>query len=402
MSLCTKYKQGLLLFILILVFPFKALAAIPGLEPEKSWDLGGYVKYMGTGVFPDSSGSSGGGNRFDNLLHQRFNLEYRFDSELRFNIGMRNRYIWGDTAKSPNYSEFVGHDTGFFDLSKNWGENDGRVGNTQLDRAYLDWKKNDWQLRGGRFRVNWGMTTIWNPNDVFNAYSVYDFDYEERPGTDALSVRKKLGFASEIDAVFSPDEEKQLNSFATRYLFNHREWDVQLIGGKARLDHFVGLGIAGEIRGAGVRAETSYFRPTHDSWQDIEQHSATVTSFETDYSFGGAINLLAKVALMHHSNPQEPLTAAAFLALPLSAKTLSFTEFTSYVDVSFDVTALNRMTLSNIYYQDGSYFWGLSNSYSMAEDWQLLAVLQLFDGSSDSLFSQSASRLVYGQIKWSF
>lgn len=29
----------------------------------------------------------------------------------------------------------------------------------------------------------------WNPNDWFNTYNYFDFDYEERPGTDAIRVR---------------------------------------------------------------------------------------------------------------------------------------------------------------------------------------------------------------------
>ena len=34
----------------------------------------------------------------------------------------------------------------------------------------------------GRQRINWGQTFVWNVNDVFNAYSYFDFDYKERPG----------------------------------------------------------------------------------------------------------------------------------------------------------------------------------------------------------------------------
>ena len=41
-----------------------ALSAVPGLEPQKSWDLDGYIKYMATYSVPD-----GTDNTFDNLIH---------------------------------------------------------------------------------------------------------------------------------------------------------------------------------------------------------------------------------------------------------------------------------------------------------------------------------------------
>lgn len=233
---------------LILLASCKSMATVPGLQPAKSWDLNGYVKYMISATFPDNEE-----DLVDHLIHQRFNFEYRLNSNIRFNAAMRNRFIWGDTAKNPVYSDYIGLDSGYIDLSKNWNDGDNTVGNSQLDRLYIDWNKGNWQLRGGRFRINWGMTTVWNPNDVFNSYSVYDFDYEERPGTDAVLVSKKLGFASNLDFVYSPNDDSELNSYALRHLFNTKGWDIQLIGGKAKIDNFVGAGIAGDIKGAGDR-----------------------------------------------------------------------------------------------------------------------------------------------------
>ena len=43
-----------------------------------------------------------------------------------------------------------------------------------------------WELTLGRQRINWGVNLAFNPNDLFNAYSLIDFDYQERPGSDAI------------------------------------------------------------------------------------------------------------------------------------------------------------------------------------------------------------------------
>ena len=168
----------------------QAYAQIPGVAPQKPYSLSGYVKYMAQGGFPQSGSSA-----WDHLIHQRFNFEYRWADAFSFNAGMRNRLLWGDSLEIPFYDEFIEADPGYFDLSWNWLNEDNVLGNTTFDRLHLDWQANSWQVRAGRQRINWGMATLWNPNDLFNVYSIFDFDYEERPGTDAVMVSRSLGFA---------------------------------------------------------------------------------------------------------------------------------------------------------------------------------------------------------------
>ncbi|MBY5991223.1 hypothetical protein [Ferrimonas balearica] len=374
-----------------------ALAAVPGLAPQKSWDLGGYVKYMATGTLADE-----GDNALDHLLHQRFNFEYRFSPTLRLNVGMRNRVLAGDSAELPGYGALVGGDDGYWDLTHNWVDKNGLVATTSFDRLYLHWQDNDWQLQGGRFRINWAMASLWNPNDLFNAYSIYDFDYEERAGSDAVQISRTLGFASQLDLVYNPAKDSELTSYAGRYLFNHRGWDGQLLLGKSGLDHVVGLGFAGDLAGAGVRGELSYFDPTRDHWQGEALSSATVATLESDYSLGGRRNWMVRGALLYISAPQDPDSALAYLNLPLTARTLSFTRWTGYGDLSFELSPLSRLTLSATGYDDGSLFVGMSADYSLANDWQLLGVVQRFDGTSDSLFGATPATLLFGQLRWNF
>ncbi len=374
-------------------------AEIPGLTPEKNWNLGGYVKYMASSTIPNSSSES---SSFDNLIHQRFNFEYRFNDELRVNLGMRNRLMFGDTARYANYGDFISYDSGYVDLSKNWIDKNGVVGNSQFDRAYINWSKDDWQLRAGRFRINWGMTTVWNPNDIFNSYSIYDFDYEERPGSDALMVTKNLGFASSVNVVINPNKDSGLNSYASRYLFNNQGWDMQLLLGKSHLDYVIGAGFAGDIYGAGLRGEFSWFEPTQRYYQNEELTASSVSSLEMDYSINSSANWAIQGSVMYISEPQDVENTVSYLNLPLTARTLSFTHWTWYSSIGFDTSALNRVMLIGTYYDDGSYFIGMNNTYSLADNWQLLGVLQYFDGSTDSVFGENPNTLLYAQVKWSF
>ncbi len=396
-------SNGLLAVSFMAVVSTQASGAIPGLEAEKSWDLDGYVKYMATYSIPENQA-----NTFDHLIHNRINFEYRFSPGWRINVGVRNRALWGDALDIEQYPRLVGLDSGYFDMSKNWREDDA-IMNTQIDRFYISWQQNSWNGQLGRFRVNWSMNTVWNPNDIYNAYSIYDFDYEERAGTDAVMVSKAFGFADGIDLVFAPARKPQKNSISLRYFANKLGWDYQVIAGRANQDFVLGAGFATDVYEAGFRGELSWFDPIDSQIETetaIPQKAFTertmVGSLEADYSFGGTRSWLARAAWLYISEPQKAVSAQVYLNLPLDAKTLSFTQHTLYTDVSFDLTSLNRLTASVSYYDDGSFFAGLSNSYSLATDWQLLTVLQSFNGTGDSLFGETPAVLLYANLRYSF
>jgi hypothetical protein len=373
-----------------------AFAAVPGLEPERSWDLDGYVKYMATYSIPEKQS-----NTLDHLIHNRFNFEYRFSPNWRVNVGMRNRAIWGDALDIAQYPHLVSLDNGYLDLSKNWRE-DKVILNTQFDRLYVSWQQEDWRAQFGRFRVNWSMNTIWNPNDIYNAYSIYDFDYEERAGTDAVLVSKTLGFADGIELIFAPAKAPDKNSISIRYFANKSGLDYQVIAGRANRDFVLGAGFATDVYEAGFRGELTWFDPIDTEYQGELTESIMVGSLEADYSFGGTRSWLGRAAWLFISDPEDASSALAYLNLPLNAKTLSFAQHTLYADLSFDLTSLNRLTTSVSYYDDGSFFSGLSSNYSLANDWQLLTVIQSFYGANDSLFGETPAILFFANIRYSF
>nr|WP_159065031.1 hypothetical protein [Thaumasiovibrio subtropicus] len=370
-------------------------AAIPGLEPEKAWDFDGYVTAMHT-----LSEQKQRQRQQDNMIHHRLNVEYRSEVNWRFNLGMRNRLLWGDSFDTPDFAKQFNVDGGYFDLTTNWIEDDNRVLNSQLDRLNITWHQEDWQARAGRFRINWAMATLWNPNDWFNAYSIYDFDYQERAGSDAVMLSKKLGFASGVEGVFSPAKKSELDRYAVRYLGNNRGWDWQVLIGKTGLDHALGAGFAGDVKGAGFRGEISHFSPTRDEWQGVSMTESTVATLEVDYSLGGRRNWVTRTALLYISHPMAVQTQQT--TLPLTARTLSFTRWTAYADLGFDLNPLSRVTTSVTYYDDGSYYVGLNGHYSLSENWTSSVVLQHFDGDDDSAFGQTANTSVHFQIKWSY
>jgi hypothetical protein len=367
------------------------------MAPQKPYSLSGYVKYLSQAVVPRS-----GATAWDHLIHQRFDFEYRWADAFSFNAGMRNRVIWGDSLEIPAFEDLVGTDPGYFDLTWNWLSKDNVLGNTTFDRLYLDWRAHNWKLRAGRQRINWGMATLWNPNDLFNVYSMFDFDYEERPGTDAVMLSRSLGFASRADAIWGIGEDWDETSLAGRYRFNTTGFDLQILGGKQSVDFVIGAGFSGSIWGAGLNGEISYFDPYEDEWKGVAQEQTTVATLETDYSVVGRRNLTLKASVLYISNPEDPGNTLIYLNKPLTAKTISFTRWTGYGDLSFDITALSRQTVGAAAYDDGSWFLTATNAYSLADEWQFMLVWQHFDGPGDSLFGENPADMIFARLRWSF
>ncbi|CAN0327173.1 unnamed protein product, partial [Chrysoparadoxa australica] len=158
----------------------------------------------------------------------------------------------------PYYGDFIDVNNDYFDLSWMPINNDNLVIHTMIDRLYFEWNKNDWEVSLGRQRINWGMNLAWNPNDLFNAYSFFDFDYEERPGSDALRIRKYTGYASEIDFAIKAGDDIADITTALKYQINKWNYDIQFIGGLMKNNVAIGTGWAGNLWNAGFKGELTY------------------------------------------------------------------------------------------------------------------------------------------------
>ncbi len=402
----------------VLVAPY-CLGQIPGMQAKDDWQLGGYIKAMPSHYRVDNQESV-----TEHLLHNRINLDYQALSNVDLHLGMRNRLFMGSQLDS-NLAELSSQDTGYWDLSKSWQHND-QVFNTSIDRGYLLWRPNDLHLKVGRFRINWSMNSIWNPNDIFNSYSLYDFDYDEKPGRDALSLSYHLGFATEINLVYSLRQTQHdlvAQDYGMRYLSHYQGWDWQLILAESFNDRVIGGGFAGQINGAGIRGEISHF--SSQSSQNIpaleDSYSASI---ELDYSFSGSSNALASIAALYISKPSEHSvsrgmtqadsiqnahiqtdhiqTAHIQTSRIQTGRELSFTSWSYYLNTSFDITSLTRLSVTGIYYQDDSYFTSLSLTHSLSDNWLLTGQIQRFDGSETSQFGQAPYTQLFAQLRWSY
>jgi hypothetical protein len=157
---------------LLLLFTFVLLTQLHA----QKFALNGYVKDMQTFYFIENGMPMTSGEVLDatnyNMIHNRLNFTYNPNAHLRFELGVRNRLLAGKLmAQLPQYASYFKQDDGIVQLSWNLAEKNGWFLNTSIDRLYVDYTLGKWQFKVGRQRINWGIDLVWNPNDLFNAFS---------------------------------------------------------------------------------------------------------------------------------------------------------------------------------------------------------------------------------------
>lgn len=246
------------------------IAFASGAASGQTWQLSGYLKAMPSATFsrdlPTSPLSQG-------YLHARHNFNWRSaDRAFQVRLGMRTRVFYGDqVAYTPGFAEGLAADRGIWDGSWNWWESadDKGLGNTLFDRALVTWQHGRWRVDAGRQRIHWGRHTIWNPNDLFNAYNFWDFDYAERPGTDALRIRRVVGGSgmNEVEVAARPGSATQAPLLGGVFRWNRWGVDGQILGAWYERTWAAGGAVSAGWGPLAFKAEGTVFGPG-EAWGD--------------------------------------------------------------------------------------------------------------------------------------
>ncbi len=386
-------------FSLMIIHPNRLTAQD---ESANKFDFKGYLKYLTTVNFQDVNDEW----ITDNLLHNRLEFRYFPSEKWKFDVEMRNRLFFGqavtefnNTPGLPGYDDLIGEDNGYFDLSWNWASGTSYLLNTTIDRAYIDYTSGDWQIRAGRHRINWGQNLIWNPNDVFNAYSYFDFDYEERPGTDAVRVQYFTGSTSAAELIYQLGENIDEMSFAGLYKFSKWNYDIQFLGGQVKRDLVIGTGWSGDIQGGGFRGEITYF---HDKDSLSDPVGQLVGSISGDYTFPNSIYLHASLIYNSKGSTGNAGSLNPYELRVTSAKYLTLSRMDLFGDVAYQISPLWRGDLASIINPfDNSFFVSPSVVYSLSNNMELMLIAQIFSGEEETEFG-GIGKLFYFRYKWAF
>jgi hypothetical protein len=316
---------------------------------------------------------------------------------MTFSAEFRNRLFTGDLVRlGKEYTGLIGADNGLVDMSWNVIEKQSFLFNTTVDRLWIDLHFGNFQVTAGRQRINWGQTFVWNPNDIFNAYSFFDFDYVEKPGSDAVRLQYFPSSSSAAELAVKVDSENDVTA-AGLYRLNKWGYDFQFLAGIVDgEDIVIGAGWSGAIGGTSFRGEASWFDPYGDFPGDKSTVLIT-TGFDKIFKD----NSMAQVQIMVCNNPLLLNDFNSFYSGSLSSKDLAFSRFSAFGQFTWAVTPLLNMTVSAMWFPDlKGYFAGPSLDYSLAENIDFSLIWQHFN--SQMAGTHTRINLGFLRLKYSF
>jgi hypothetical protein len=336
---------------------------------------------------------------FSNLVHNRLNFRLDLPGSLHLAAEGRNRLFYNDMFSDiPGLKDFFGHDDGLVDMSWVWLADGGWLGHSMIDRLYLNWRGGNWQVRMGRQRINWGINLVSNPNDLFNNYSFFDFDYEERPGSDALRIQHYLGGLSRVELAVSPGKNREDLVAAALFGHNLHGFDIQVLSGWFRERIALGGGWAGHIGGAGFKGEFTWFRDAEEI-PGVEK-SNLVGAVGLDYMFGGGtFGVLEFLYNGGHGRTGEPVL---LITQPLRADDIMFSKYAATLSLIHPFSPVFQGGLALMALPDIDAAFLMPNfSYSVMPNLDLEVIAQVFAGGKSSIFEEAGSAL-YTSLKFSF
>lgn len=363
-------------------------------QSDPGFDFKGYLKHMNIiSVFNTDSLTT------SSLFHNRLKFKWYSANDFSAALEIRNRMFYGEQIKlSPLLGKVLNQDNGLFDMAFLLTDQKGCKLVTNIDRAYLRWNKDNIDVQLGRQRINWGISLVWNPNDLFNAASFVDFDYEERSGTDALRIQYKTASLSGFEFIASPGKEAKKSIYALMYRFNKHKYDVQLFSAVYLSDIALGLGWAGSLKQLGFKGELTCFKSYEKA---LFPKQAINSSISFDYTFKGSNYF--NISYLYNSNGSNTLGQPGNInSLYVNdVKHLSPALHSAFFQISRAFNPLITGSFSTIFLVGMNQFFLMpSINYSIKDDWDINLVVQSLLNNPDKKENNLTN--LFLRLRWSF
>lgn len=331
-----------------------------------------------------------------NFLHQRLNFSRSLSDHLVFTAQLRSRLIFNqegaDTAFVNGYDGVV------------W-QSGKMYFNTLPDRLNLKYTQKKFEVTVGRQRINWGQSFVWNPNDLFNSYSFFDFDYIERPGSDAVRVQYYNSFTSSTELAAKIDRNKKV-TVAGLHRFNRFGWDFQLLGGVLAGDALAaGAGFTGNIRSMSLYGEASWFKPFKNF---ADTTGMAMIDLGCSKTFGN--NLSLQLEGLYVSREMDISNLMGYFQGSLDVRKIAFARVNLFGSLSYPISPLVNGSLAVMWFPETTgihgFYTGPSLDFSLGNNLGLSVIAQYFKGSFPATVARQLPRqtllLSFVRLKWNF
>ena len=387
-------------FLLIFISPVWAQ-----LSP---FEYNGYAKYLfSSGKIPRIDDRLN-----DHLIHLRLNTKCYATNEITTSLEFRFRAFYGGSVeKIPFYKDLIKTPRDFVKLDAFLWESNKSLGYLEVDRLWFDYYKNDLQVTLGRQRVAWGTAWVWNPTDLFNPLNVLDFDYEERPATDAIRLQYYTGAVSKVDITYKPAKDLNNQILAGLVSFNNWNYDFNFISGLRFKRWLAGVSWVGDILDAGFRGEVllsqapnkpdtnTIFKQINESLISSWNKPMLSFSLSGDYTFPNTFYIHTEILF---NNNGKTSNTFLFQEDALKLGMLSAARWSIYQEFAYEITPLLRGTLFGIFNPtDKSFVVVPSFSYSIITNLDFYIIGLIFEGDPLTEFGEYGTS-VYLRLKYSF
>ena len=299
-------------------------------------------------------------------------------------------------------NSYISSDDGLVDLSHFIVDNTNFKLHSMIDRFWLKYQKDKIEISIGRQRVNWGINTIWNSNDLFNAYNFIDFDYIERPGSDVIRFQYTGDNLSSFDLVYKPTKNDG-SVIAALYKINKLDYDFQFLAANYYEDVALGGGWAGNLKNAGFKGEFTYFVAKNLLVDGVDQDNSISLSSSVDYSFKNGFYILG--SYLYNSNGFSDPSVFSLGSLTenvLLSKNLMPSKNSYLIQASKPITPAINSSLTILYGQGVNFMFISPNiTYDINKSFDLNFIGQFFYGEMDGDF-QNLMKGIYLQLRYSF
>lgn len=331
-----------------------------------------------------------------NYLHQRLNFGWTPSSAFSFSAQLRTRLIINQS----------GSDTSFVNIHDGLVmQNNKTFFNSALDRLNLKYTKDKLEVTIGRQRINWGQSFVWNPNDLFNSYSFFDFDYIERPGSDAIRLQYYNTFTSSTELAAKIDRYNKV-TVAGLYRFNHAGADIQLIGGILSSEEaIIGGGWTASIKSFSLYGEGTYFRPLKNFGSN-----SGMAMIDIGCSRIFANNLSLQVEGLYVSKKPDINSLLSLFQSTLDVRKIAFSQMNIFGSVSYPLSPLINGSMAVMWFPGtggiSGVYTGPSLDFSIGNNVNLSVIAQYFKGEfSEAVQEQLREQTLmfsFVRLKWNF
>lgn len=383
--------RQLLTFMLLVVTSFSLHAQ----EKKQQFYVNGYIKnlHQFSFIHPDDSVD------WTTIIHNRINLKWIANEHFSARVEMRNRLFYGDQIRhTRGYAKQVADDNGIVNVSWLPLDEQSAIVSILIDRAMVNYNRGKWDITLGRQRINWGVNLAWNPNDIFNTYNFLDFDYEERPGSDALRIQYNITSFRSFEIAAKKGNTLNDQIIAALYKFNKNSYDIQLLGGIYQKDITAGAGWAGNLKDAGFKGELNYFHPM----ENVRDSSGLFNgAISVDYTFSKGYYVNASV-LYNHAGSNDLSKVYSMSSIQVSPKSIMPFKQTYFVQVSKNFSPIFSASLNTIYSPSNNVLVLFPNlNFTVANNWDISLIGQSFFADFAGKY-QTLGHNVFARAKWSF